>query len=146
MDSAQIWDRDSVIHLIDTSKAALAKALWTIYQRQTTDEQRDQATRVANGRGFNSRDAQFLSDVARKLPAYSFNLTDRQVAKVRPMMRKYWRQLLEEIELKGGTVTRSCNREIALAESSLNSERATIEAAPTFNRSNANPLFGAYAM
>jgi hypothetical protein len=143
MENAKVWDRESVIDLIDTSKAALAKALWTIYQRQTADEQREQATRVANSRGFNSRDAQFLSDVARKLPAYSFNLTDRQVAKVRPMMRKYWRQLLEEIELKGGAVVKTRKRETAIEREM---QRATQQAAPAFNHELVNPLFGAYAL
>jgi hypothetical protein len=143
MDSAKVWDRDAVIHLINTSKPALAKALWAIYQRQTTDEQRDQTTRVANGRGFNSRDAQFLSDVARKLPLYDFNLTDRQMAKVRPMMRKYWRQLLEEIAAKGGRVAMSPKREMAIARE--NERAIPQETAPT-HREIANPLYGAYAM
>jgi hypothetical protein len=59
---------------------------------------------VQNGRGFNSRDAEFLSDIAQKRPRYNDNVTDRQLARIRPMLRKYWRQLLEEIEERGGQV------------------------------------------
>lgn len=45
-----------------------------------------------------------MSDVARRLPQYDFRMTVRQKAKIRPKMMKYWRQLLEEIEAKGGQV------------------------------------------
>ncbi|MCK1543366.1 hypothetical protein IVB12_15730 [Bradyrhizobium sp. 179] len=143
MDSAKVWDRDAVIHLINTSKPALAKALWTIYQRQTADEQRTQTTNVRNKRGFNSNDAQFLSDVARKLPLYDFNLTDRQMAKVRPMMRKYWRQLLEEIERKGGAVVKSPKRAKAIGRES---ERAIPRETAPVRREIANPLYGAWTL
>jgi len=104
MQDAKVWTKDDVLALLDTNKAAVVKALEALYARQTADERATLTTRVHNGRGFNSKDATFLSDVARKLPLYNRNITDRQLARVRPMLRKYWRQLLEEIEEKGGQV------------------------------------------
>jgi hypothetical protein len=102
--NSKVWDKGAVQALIATNNKALAKALWNIYQRQTSDEQSRLETTHRNGRGFTGHDARFLSDIAKRLPTYSFNMTPRQVAKVRPMMCKYWRQLLEEIEAKGGQV------------------------------------------
>jgi hypothetical protein len=147
MDIAKVWDKDAVQHLISTNNAALAKALWNIYQRQTASEQSALTTLNRNGVGFNSNDAKFLSDIARRLPAYNFNMTPRQIAKVRPMMRKYWRQLLEEIAAKGGAVCmRAPKGEKAV---SLKDEAAPCETAPASNRSTATrqqPEWGAWAM
>jgi hypothetical protein len=144
MENAKVWDQASVQHLIATNDNALAKALWNLYQRQTTGERSAQTTLEHNGRGFNSRDAEFLSSVAAALPRWNFHMTPRQIAKVRPMMKKYWRQLLEEIELKGGRIARSTKREIAIERES--EEAISCETAPAFNHEIVNPLFGAYAM
>ena len=105
IENAKIWDKIAVQSLIATNDKALSKALWNIFQRQTADEQSAEMTKLHNGRGFTGRDAPFLSSVAKKLPLYEYRMTPRQIAKIRPMMRKYWRQLLEDIEAKGGTVS-----------------------------------------
>jgi len=107
----QPWTKERMIHLLDQSELALAKALTSLYARQTTDEQSDNTTRHRNGRGFGARDAEFLSDIARKLPRYSNRMTPRQIAKVRPMVKRYWRQLLEEAELAGKPVIWPGSRE-----------------------------------
>lgn len=103
--NSKVWDRDAVQALIATNDAALSKALWTIFQRQTPGEQSTLTTIARNGRGFNANDAETLSDIAKRLPRYDFNLTIRQRKLVRGRLKKYWRQLLEEIEAKGGTVS-----------------------------------------
>lgn len=153
MENAKVWDKDAVQHLIATNDNALAKALWNIYQRQTASERSAQTTLEHNGRGFNSNDAEFLSSVASALPRWNFHMTPRQIAKVRPMMKKYWRQLLEEIELKGGAV---CTKraKVAIGKNpsvqpdalSATERAAPVEAALASNRSNANPLFGSWAL
>lgn len=102
--SQRVWDRDAVVHLIETNDVALARALDSLYQRQTAEEQKALATKEHNGRGFNGRDAHFLSDIARKLPRYDGRMTPAQKRAVRKAIPKYWRQLLEEIEAKGGQV------------------------------------------
>jgi hypothetical protein len=101
---SKVWTRDDVIELLDGSKAAVVRALKAIYARQTSDEQSAGTTKHSNGRGFNGTDAEFLSSVAAALPRWNDNITPRQLAKVRPMLKKYWKQLLEEIEIKGGAV------------------------------------------
>lgn len=102
--SQRIWDRDAVVDLISRNDEALKRALVTLYNRQTPVEQEALQTTEHNGRGFNGRDAGFLSDIARKLPRYGNRMTARQTVAVRKALPKYWRQLLEEIESKGGLV------------------------------------------
>lgn len=94
------WNKDRVQNLIRTNDLALAKAVWEIFQRQTAAEQSSQQTIEHNGRGFTGVDAEFLSEIAKKLHRYHFRMTPRQIAVVRPKMLKYWRQLLEIIEEK----------------------------------------------
>lgn len=100
----KVWTKELVQELISTNEKALARAVLQLYNRQTAAEIASQSTREHNGRGFNSKDAPFLSDIARKLPLYGNRMTPRQIARVRPMMLKYWRQLLEIIAENGGVV------------------------------------------
>lgn len=143
---SKVWDKDAVQHLIATNDKALARALWLIFQRQTTAEQSSLQTIEHNGRGFTGHDAEFLSDVARKLPRYNFKMTPRQTERVRRMMKKYWRQLLEEIEETGKPVAKTAKRQKALNGNDemaepLNGE--TVEPSlPEFE----HPLYGIYAM
>lgn len=109
----KVWTKDSVQHLITTNDKALARAVLQLYARQTAAEVASQQTREHNGRGFNSNDAPFLSDIARKLPMYGNRMTERQAARVRNMMRKYWRQLLEVIEENGGAVDYKAKAQVA---------------------------------
>lgn len=101
----RVWDRDQVVALLNTSKKAVVNAIKQLYARQTADEQASKMTRVSNGRGFNAKDAPFLSDIAKKLPRYNDNMTDRQLFVARKKLTKYWRQLLEVIEENGGQVS-----------------------------------------
>ena len=100
----RVWRKDDVIALLDTSDKAVVTAIKGLYARQTETERADKTTRIANGRGFNAKDAPFLSDIAIKLPKYADRMTPKQLAVARKMFRKYWRQLLELIQEKGGIV------------------------------------------
>lgn len=113
MTQAKVWNREAVHQLLETNAVALSRAILTIYARQTAAEKASGSTVEHNGRGFSGRDAAFLSDIAQKLPRYENRLTPRQRAKVLPLMKRYWRQLLEEIEAKGGEVSyaRAARRE-----------------------------------
>ncbi len=91
--TANGWTKEKIQHLIDTRDKAVIRALIQIYHRQTASEQNAQSTTDANGVGFCANDAQFLTDVAQK--AQKYHLTERQIAAVRPRIRRYWRQLLE---------------------------------------------------
>lgn len=109
---ATVWDKARVQNLIATNKGAVVRAIKVLYARQTADEQSIGETRVQNGRGFNSRDANFLTSIAKALPRYNDNMTDKQLRAARKMLPKYWRQLLEEIEEKGGQVNYGVKRVI----------------------------------
>ncbi len=100
----RVWTKEDILALISTNKKAVVNAIKGLYARQTADERSDKTTRVSNGRGFNAKDARFLSDIAVKLPRYNDNMTDRQLYVARKMLRKYWRQLLEIAEEKGHKV------------------------------------------
>lgn len=101
----KVWDKASIIDLLETNDAAVIRALKSIYARQTADEQRTNDTRHRNGIGFTGADAPILSDIAQRLPRYNDHLTPKQLRLVRAKLRKYWRQLLEEVEAKGGQVS-----------------------------------------
>lgn len=124
-DQNRIWDKTALYELLDTSDKAVTIALQRIFQRQTSAEQAAGETRDHNGRGFNGRDARWLSDIAKRLPRYGNRMTPRQVVAVRKAIKKYWRQLLEEIELKGGRVCYDGESLISEAAPSLFSDPAT---------------------
>lgn len=111
----KVWRKDDVLALLDGSEKAVVNAIKGLYARQTEVERIDKTTRIANGRGFNAKDAPFLSDIAVKLPKYSDRMTPKQLNVARKMLRKYWRQLLQMIEEKGGAVEfpNSLKKEIA---------------------------------
>ena len=106
MDQTQIkiWTRADIQQLLARNDEAVKRAIVNLYQRQTASEQAHKETRVQNGVGFNARDAEFLTDIAQKLPRYNNNMTPKQLAVARKMLPKYWKQLLEVIEEKGGQV------------------------------------------
>lgn len=92
------FTKEYVLRLIEESDTALAKAILAIAARQTADEHAGETTVHANGRGFNYHDAPFLTSIAKALPRWNNHMTPKQIARARPMMRKYWRQLIEVAE------------------------------------------------
>jgi len=98
----RVWDKDAVQELIDTNDAAVSRALLVIYANQTADEQRERQTKLNNGIGFTGRDAEFLTDVAQKWQHWGRWASQKQLNAVRRCVRKYWRQLLEDMIDKGG--------------------------------------------
>ena len=103
-DTVTIWTKDSVIALLRRNDKAVVAAIKNLNARQTDSERASGTAIVTNGRGFNKQDAKFLCDIARKLPRHNDHMTDRQLYVARLKLTKYWRQLLEIIEEKGGQV------------------------------------------
>lgn len=124
----QVWNKQAVHDLLDRSAAAVAKAVLTIYARQTAAEQAIGSTVEHNGRGFSGHDAEFLSSIATRLPQYDNRMTERQLAKVRPLMKRYWKQLLEAIEEKGGQVDLKAPKASKPAAISLNQDDSVEQA------------------
>lgn len=95
------------------------RALEVIYQLQTEDEKCSHQTSHDNKVGFTAFDAEFLTDIAKKLKSakdakqphfdwkpYGINdlyLSRKQLAVVGKMMTKYWRQLMNLKRAKEAT-------------------------------------------
>lgn len=88
------WSKDSIQRLLRQDDRAVERALVKIYWRQTAAEQSLLHSTESDGRGFNRSDTAFLTQVAQDCLRYN-GLTGPQLARVRPRMMKYWRQLLE---------------------------------------------------
>lgn len=112
----KVWDKAAVHALLDQNPEAVARALMTIYERQTADEQVSEETRHRNGVGFTGRDANWLTDVAKKWQRYGRWASERQCNAVRKSIKKYWRQLLDEIAEKEGAVVLSGRRQPVSAD------------------------------
>ena len=90
------WTKDHIQHLLVMSDKALHRGLLQIYARQTESEKSQGSTNEDNGVGFGGRDGEFLSAIAVQLKRFPNScMTANQIKYVRPMMLKYWRQLLE---------------------------------------------------
>lgn len=92
--STSSWNERSIKELLDRDDKAVMRAIVRIYRNQTADEQSGAHTKHHNGIGFNSVDAPLLSSFAGQL-LRGYGLTDRQMEKARPKIKRYWRQLLE---------------------------------------------------
>lgn len=99
---AQVWNKESVKNLLHTNETAMMKALVKIYERQTRDEQIQEATTQSNGIGFTGVDAKFLSSLAVQVIRRG-TLSPKQKAIAFNKMPKYWKQILELIKEKEQT-------------------------------------------
>lgn len=100
----KVWGKDEIQALIDTNDTAVARALLVVYANQTADERADGQTKHLNGVGFSGRDAEWLSDIARKWQRYGRWASRKQLNAVRKAMRRYWRQMLMEMVQNKGAV------------------------------------------
>lgn len=91
------WTKERIQALLDDHPGALPRALMVVYANQTADEQATDTTRHHNGVGFTGADAEFLSDIAKKWKRYRSWASEKQRRAVLKAMRKYWRQLQDEI-------------------------------------------------
>lgn len=91
------WTKERIQALLDDNSAALPRALLVVYANQTADEQATDQTKHQNGVGFTGADAEFLSDIAKKWMRYRRWASEKQRRCVLKAVRKYWRQLQDEI-------------------------------------------------
>lgn len=96
------WTKERIYQLLDENDKAVKRAVLAIYRRQTADERSVHGTRHVNGVGFNKMDANFMTAMAvgildeGKPGARPF--TPKMLEASRRGIKKYWRQLLIEIE------------------------------------------------
>lgn len=102
-----MFTKEIIQENIKTNVSWTIRTLEVLYSRQTTDEQESQQTTHRNGRGFNGRDSEILTSFynqveKRKRYNNPVLLSDKQLHICQKLLPKYWKQILEEIELKQG--------------------------------------------
>lgn len=90
-DEIRTWFRETCDVSNPQHRAAIQRAAQMIFSRQTYAEQESETTKDLNGRGFNGRDADFGSRIAK----WRGDMTERMAGGGRKMMAKYARQLAE---------------------------------------------------
>lgn len=100
MTTGRIWTQDEIKHLLQTNRTMVLRSCVKLYERQTRDEQEQFETVEANGIGFNSADACFMSDIAkqiikgRKLSQKQFDITKKKIQKYSKQLTKIANGLL----------------------------------------------------
>jgi len=91
---------ESIRALLERNNKAVYRALEVLLERQTADEREAGQTNHLNGRGFNGRDANFGTSLAKQIIAwntgeskYSYPLSLKQLEAARRMVYKYAGQL-----------------------------------------------------
>ena len=79
--------------LLKTNDKALLKAIVLIYDSQTHEEKDKCESIDDNCIGFSKNDTKEMGDIARKIKANK-ELTEKELAKSRNKMQKYWKQLM----------------------------------------------------
>lgn len=99
-------NRDQIKALLVSDNRAVEAGICRIYSNQTEDEKCDNTTRHTNGRGFNYRDADYGSYLA-KWVLSGKHLTGKHLERARKMCVFYVRQLEEasQDKLAENTVT-----------------------------------------
>lgn len=90
----RIYTVEEIWELVETNDYFVMACLSKMLDRQTRDEQFDHQTKHRNGRGFNSRDAKFMTSLAVQARKYR-HLSPRQLECARRNLYKYRRQLTE---------------------------------------------------
>jgi hypothetical protein len=118
--------KQEIVQLLAENDKAVARALIVLNERQTTDEQRTQATRVHNGRGFKPCHARMGTSMAQFYQRNKY-LSPKQLAYWRKLDKRgtmriacYWAQLLEVAQAKAKQVL---DDEIAMKRAEAEDER-----------------------
>lgn len=88
----KLSSKEEIYKAIDEADEMAIGALLKIYSFQTSDEQNIKTTIEINDQGFNSSDANILSDISEYFNNKGY-LSEKQVAFVRRSIKKYWQQL-----------------------------------------------------
>ena len=84
---------ETIRDLLRTHDRAVMRAIWVLYERQTSTEQLCGVTLDDNGIGFNAFDAKFLTSLATQADERGW-LTPRQITYGRKAVMKYAGQLV----------------------------------------------------
>lgn len=105
----RVWDKDSIQKLIDENDKAVCRAIVLVYRNQTHHERDAKRTEEHNGVGFSGYDGEILSSFAEFYLRAGF-LTPKQIGIARPKMKRYWKQILADMESRGLKVSYKVSR------------------------------------
>lgn len=99
--------KEELYKLLDSNPGAVARAIEVIYDRQEEDEKVVRDAVHTNSVGFNKPDSKLGTTLGKTIKAglvygksYAKCLNDYDVKRGRKMIKKYWKQILEEAERK----------------------------------------------
>jgi hypothetical protein len=95
------WTKEEVKAKLESDDKWLVRGLLAIHARQTEEEKTTETTKEQNGTGFNSVDANILTDLVNQYKRTNGYLSVRQIALIRKKMVKY-----------AGQLTRIANKEV----------------------------------
>jgi hypothetical protein len=93
------WTKEKIAALLFSNDLAVERAIVTIYNRQTQDEQNSEETKHSNGIGFSGAHARLGTYLAKWILS-DRHLNRKFLDKGRAMMMHYTGQLLEEAQAK----------------------------------------------
>jgi hypothetical protein len=93
------YTKEIIQHNLSTNPKWIERGLIVLYNRQTSDEQNSGQTRIDNGMGFNGSDSRYLTYCSKWILRGN-HLSGHHIQKCGSKLKKYWRQIIEEIELK----------------------------------------------
>ena len=92
VEEVKVWTKEEIRSNIAKSDVWLIRGLVALYNKQTEDEKGSETTKYDNGQGFNSRDAGFMTSLA-KFYLRESRLTPKQTTACRKTIKKYCSQL-----------------------------------------------------
>ena len=93
------FTKEYIQEKLTSDKRWIERALVVLHDRQTADEQANMATSNNNGMGFTAFDAGYLSYCAEWVKRGN-RINDKHAEKCGKSLKKYWKQILSEIESK----------------------------------------------
>ena len=96
-----MYTKETIQQNLQSNPMWIERALVVLFNRQTNDEQKTQDTREWNGMGFNKPDSRYLSYCS-KWVIGGRHLNEKHLLKCGSKLPKYWKQILEEIKMRGG--------------------------------------------
>ena len=94
-----MFTKEQIQYQLENNPKWIERSLVVLYNRQTQDEKENVMTKWENGIGFNGSDVRYLTYCS-KWVLGGRNLSGVHLQKCGKMLKKYWKQIQNEIELK----------------------------------------------
>lgn len=101
MTTTTTYTKEFIQEKLTSNPKWIERGLIVLYNRQTEDEKQSSETKWDNGKGFSGSDSKYLSYCS-KWVLSGRSLSGVHLEKCGKKMRKYWKQIKEEIEMRQG--------------------------------------------